>query len=68
MQLVDNVIEEYGQEYLKSKKSMSQLPFQLKDVHEFRDLKTIISKIMPKLVPVRVPKGTVVYTIGAAPD
>jgi hypothetical protein len=37
-------------------------------VHEFTDIKAIINKILPKTVPVKVPKGTVVYTLGAVPE
>ena len=40
----------------------------MKDITQFTDVKALISKIMPKAIPVKVRKGTIIYNIGASPD
>lgn len=40
----------------------------LKDIKEFQDIKSMIGKVMKKVIPIRVPKGTVLYTSGMPID
>ena len=40
----------------------------MKNIKEIQDIKSTVGKIYKKISAIKIPKGTVIYTIGMAPD
>lgn len=40
----------------------------MKNIKEIEDIKSTVGKIYKKITAIKIPKGTVIYTIGMTPD
>ena len=39
----------------------------IREIRLFTEMKNIISKVYAKVIPIRVPKGTIFYDVGSSP-
>lgn len=66
--LVENIIEDYEPNNQKQMNKKNHNLFQMKNIKEIEDIKSTVGKIYKKISAIKIPKGTVIYTIGMAPD
>lgn len=66
--LVENIIEDYEPINQKQTNKKNQNLFEMKNIKEIEDIKSTVGKIYKKITAIKIPKGTVIYTIGMTPD
>lgn len=66
--LVELIRAEHDLTDRKNAKHKLEVPYPLKEIQEFHEIRSLVNKIILKATPVKVSKGTIIYTLGAAPD